>query len=166
VKFRKHCRSRKREGVRGGVRFPSFLGVAVTLQCFFSYTCGRRGAIKSDSSPFPKGSGWNASPRCPGCAERAQAVLSTKNCMWIPLLPQPPRCARTPLALVLALGRRNAARSGARCEGRNGRESNEGGHQVLGLGDSRETRVSPMLTGHPIRLGVGRHSQRQSKGGG
>jgi hypothetical protein len=69
-------------------------------------------------------------------------------------------------ALVVALGRRNAARSSARCERRNGRASNEGGPQVLGLGDSRETltRVSPMLTGAPNKA-RGRSAQPASEEG-
>jgi hypothetical protein len=41
------------------------------------------------------------------------------------------------------------------------------GPYVLGLGDGETvTRVSPMLTGTPNKVRVGRHSQRQSKGGG
>ena len=42
----------------------------------------------------------------------------------------------------------------------------KGGPQDLGLCQQGETvtRVSPMLTGAPNRLGVDRHSQRQSKG--
>ncbi len=38
----------------GGVRFPSVLGVAVTLLCFFPYPCGWRGAVKPDSANSPR----------------------------------------------------------------------------------------------------------------
>ena len=56
----------------GGVRFPSFFGVAVTFLCFISYTCARQGTIKPDASQFPSGC---VSRRYPDYAQRAHAVL-------------------------------------------------------------------------------------------
>jgi hypothetical protein len=43
---------------------------------FLSLTCGRRGAIKSDSGQYSNGSGGNVSRRYPDDAERAHAALS------------------------------------------------------------------------------------------
>jgi hypothetical protein len=65
--------------VRGRGSIPQLFGVAVTLLCFFSYTCGRRGAVKPDSNQSPKGSDWNVSRRFPDYAERPHAVLSREG---------------------------------------------------------------------------------------
>jgi hypothetical protein len=61
-----------------GVRFPTFWRRVDPL-CFFSYTCGRRGAVKPDSSLFPTGSCRSVSRRYPDYAERPHAVLSREG---------------------------------------------------------------------------------------
>ena len=119
----------------------------------------------------------------------ATGMPSQQNCEELyvvtPPAPTPTVCPNPLPALVLALGRWNAARSGARCplplgasaaalqptEHRNSERrdrrlalqfhsaqrphvvlSREGALQVLGLGEPRDPRVSPMLTGAPNKV--------------